>query len=169
MRIRKATIADSANLAWVQVDSYRTAYAGILAPSYLARFTYEEQEQDWRGLLASEMEELLYVAETDAGEIVGYALGRPGASEEAPYDSELVALYVHRSFQGQGVGRQLVTAIAEKLKQRGCTSLMLWVLEGNASQGFYERMGGQLLSARKDSQGAVEVAYGWAAIESLCG
>jgi ribosomal protein S18 acetylase RimI-like enzyme len=168
VNLRKATVKDCAGLARVQVDSYRTAYAGIFSPTYLAHFTYEEQEQDWRDLLASETEDVLYVAETDTGEIVGYALGRAGASEVGPYDSELVALHVRRSHQRQGVGRQLVRVIAERLKQRGCASMMLWVLEENASRAFYEQMGGQLLNERKITQGAAEVAYGWLAIESLC-
>ncbi|MFU8773596.1 MAG: hypothetical protein ACNA8H_14410 [Anaerolineales bacterium] len=52
MNICKATIEDSAGLARVQVDSYRTAYAGIFPQAYLAHFTHEEQ--DWRNLLMSE-------------------------------------------------------------------------------------------------------------------
>jgi hypothetical protein len=50
--VRQATIGDSCGLARVQVDSYRRAYAGIFPPSYLAHFTYEEQEQDWHDLLS---------------------------------------------------------------------------------------------------------------------
>jgi ribosomal protein S18 acetylase RimI-like enzyme len=168
VKVRKATVEDSAGLARIQVDSYRTAYAGVFPPSYLSQFTYEEQECDWRDLLTAGTEPVLYVAETHTGEIVGYALGRAGPGETPPYDGELVALHVHRSYQRQGVGRQLLRVMAEQLRQRGCTSLMLWVLEENQSRGFYEQMGGQLLSARRVAQGAIEVAYGWPAIDSLC-
>ncbi|MGC9332568.1 MAG: GNAT family N-acetyltransferase [Anaerolineae bacterium] len=167
MNVRDATVQDSAGLARVQVDSYRRAYAGIFPASYLAHFTYEAQEQDWRDLLTSATEDVLCVAEVEPGEIVGYALGRPGATEVAPYDSELVALHVRRASQGQGVGRQLLKAMAERLKQRGCASLMLWVLEENPSRVLYEHLGGRLLDAKQTSQGAVEVAYGWASIEGL--
>jgi GNAT superfamily N-acetyltransferase len=166
--IRKAQIEDSAGIARVQVDSYRTAYAGIFPQSYLDRFTYEEQEQDWRDLLTSEARDVLYVAEADAGEIVGYALGRPGMTGIPAYNSELVALHVRRTHQGQGIGRRLVGTIAEQLKRVGCTSLMLWVLEENPSRLFYEQLGGELLPERQVTHGAVEAAYGWAHIESLC-
>jgi ribosomal protein S18 acetylase RimI-like enzyme len=168
VEVRTANIDDSAGLAKVQVDSYRTAYAGIFPQAYLDRFTYEEQEQDWHSLLSTTGEDELHVAVTDAGEIVGYVLGKPCLSDTPPYDSELIALHVRRSHQGQGIGRQLVRELAGQLKHRGCGSLMLWVLEANASRTFYEELGGQLLSARKAPQGAVEVAYGWASIESLC-
>jgi len=167
LNIRRATLEDSAGLARVQVDSYRAAYAGILPASYLSHFTYEEQAQDWRAWLCSETEEVLTLAETDTGEIVGYALARPSAGEMLPYSSELVALHVQRAFQGQGVGKQLFKAIAEQLQQKGCSSLMVWVLEANPARKFYEQLGGQLLGAQKVTEGALEVAYGWAAIESL--
>jgi ribosomal protein S18 acetylase RimI-like enzyme len=172
MQIRTARIEDSASLAKAQVDSYRTAYAGILSPAYLAHFTYEEQEQDWRDLLSCEQHDILYVAETDAGEIVGYALGRPGQTQDVPYDGELLALHVRRPHQGQGIGRRLITAMAGRLRQAGSSSLMLWVLAGNPSRLFYERLGGQLIGKRDiclgEGEAAVaEVAYGWPDIEGL--
>jgi GNAT superfamily N-acetyltransferase len=169
VEIRRARDEDCAGLARVQVDSYRTSYAGIFPQSYLGAFTYEEQEGDWRDLLASGGDDILFVAESDSGEIVGYALGRPGSGGVQPYDSELVAWHVRRLYQGQGVGRRLVAAVAEQLKSQGCHSLMLWVLEANPTRAIYERMGGRLLDAQQMSQGAVEVAYGWPDIERLYG
>jgi GNAT superfamily N-acetyltransferase len=173
MRIRQARVQDSAALAQIQVKSYRTAYAGILPQSYLDRFSYGEQEQGWRDLLSSRLEDVLYVAETGSGEIVGYALGRPGPSPIAPYDGELVALHVRHPYQGQGIGRRLITAVAGELQRRGSTALMLWVLEKNLARALYERLGGQELG-QKDWDGneafgmqIKEVAYGWLNIETL--
>ncbi len=167
MRIREATIEDSAGIARVQVDSYRTAYAGMFSQAYLDRFGYEEQEQDWRDWISTRPEDLLHVAEVETGEIVGYALARPGPSGVPPYDSELVALHVLGYHQWQGLGRRLVAAVAERLAQQGSRSMMLWVLEANESRGFYERLGGQLLDEKQMSGGQPEVAYGWLAIEDL--
>ncbi|MBN2502691.1 MAG: GNAT family N-acetyltransferase [Anaerolineales bacterium] len=169
MRVRKATIIDSAGLAKVQVDSYRIAYAGILPQDYLDLFTYAEQTQDWRELLSNRMDDLLYVAETEAGEITGYALGRPGVSDIPTYDSELVALHVRLPCQGKGIGRQLSQTIAAQLKASGCTSMMLWVLAQNQrARQFYEELGGELLDQTKQSgAGALEVAYGWDELNSL--
>ena len=84
MNIRPATLDDCAALAHIQVDSYRTAYAHIFPQSYLDHFTYKEQEQDWRDWIGAGMEYVLLVAETEADEIVAYALGRPGPIPIAP-------------------------------------------------------------------------------------
>ena len=174
IRIREARSDDSAGLATVQVDSYRAAYASLLPQDYLAHFSYEEQEQDWRDWVSSHPRDVLYVAENDSGEIVGYALGRPGSSDITPYDSELVALHVRHLHQRQGIGRQLVTTLARRLMQQGCSSLMLWVAEKNSSRLFYERLGGVLIGERTVQLGEgdirlAEVAYGWPNIGSLCG
>jgi len=170
VKIRKAKIEDSAGLAGVQVDSYRMAYAGILPQSYLDQFSYEEQEQDWRDWMISRPVDLLYVAADATGEIVGYALARPGPTEIAPYDSELIALHVPLAHQRQGIGRQLVAVVAGQLQQVGCRSLMLWVLQENRARGFYERLGGKLLDESQVNWcDTIEVAYGWPAIEVLCG
>lgn len=172
IQIRKATAQDSAGLARVQVDSYRTAYAGLLPAEYLVRFSYEEQEQDWRDWPATHPDDILYVAVDEEGEVAGYALGRPGPAGIAGFDSELLALHVRGLLRGQGLGRRLVAAAAGELGQEGCTAMMLWVLEGNPARGFYERLGGRLLGRQTvtldEGVRAVEVAYGWADIESLC-
>ncbi len=193
MNIRPATAHDAAALAHIQVNSYRTAYAGLMPADYLAHFTLEEQEQDWRDLLAEPTGDILLVAEMDGGEIAGYALGRPGpvkvlalqAGKELPagaYDSELVSLHVRRALQKQGVGRALVRAMAQALHGQGCSSLALFVLAGNPACTFYERLGGQRVGEKRWTVPAsqagtldefdfevVEAAYGWPEITALCG
>jgi len=176
MQIRAARIEDSAGVARVQVDSYQTAYAGIFPQDYLDHFTYEEQTQDWRDLLSGETRDLLSVAVNDSGEVIGYALGRPGPAGVEPYDCELVALHVRKPCQGHGVGGALMAAMAERLRQAGCTALLLWVLEKNGrARAVYEHLGGQparqqtiRLGDEEDAFAAIEVAYGWPDISRLC-
>jgi GNAT superfamily N-acetyltransferase len=170
--IRPAKLEDSAGIARVQVDSYRTAYRSILPDDYLAGFTYDEQEQDWRDLITSQNDDLLMVAENKRGEIVGYALGRVGTSKINPFDCELVALHVCHAHHRQGIGGGLITRVARELKHQGCTSLMLWVLEKNPARGFYERLGGRVIGKQGvklgDDVTTTEVAYGWLDINQLC-
>ena len=169
MRTREATPEDSAALARVQVDSYRTAYKNLLPDEYLAQFTYEEQEQDWRDLMASPTGDILLVAENDS-EILGYALGRrlPDAST---YAGELVALHVRAPHQREGAGTALVSAMAHRLASEGCKSLILWVLEGNSARQFYEKLGGMPAGTQTielgDNISTTEVGYGWPDITAL--
>jgi GNAT superfamily N-acetyltransferase len=169
MRIRPATQDDAPGLARIQVDSYRTAYAGILPADYLAQFSYEEQEQDWRTLLATEPETVLLVAEEDAS-LAGYALG--ARLENQSYDCELVALHVRRDQQGQGIGRSLIGAIAWQYAAQGCRSLVLWTLEANRpARELYERLGGQLVDRQQfeldEKTAFMEIAYVWSPMSNL--
>jgi len=191
VKIRPATAQDAAALAQIQVNSYRTAYAGLMPADYLAHFTLEEQEQDWRDLLAEPTGDIVLVAESDGGEIAGYAVGRPGPVEvpacragtglpAGAYDAELVSLHVRRAVQKRGIGRALVRAMAQALQEQGCTSLALFVLVGNPACTFYERLGGQCVGKKRWTISAgqagtldefdfevVETAYGWPEIATL--
>jgi ribosomal protein S18 acetylase RimI-like enzyme len=171
MKIRPAVNDDCAALARIQVDSYRSAYTGLVPDGYLARFACEEQEQDWRDLLSAHEPPLLLVAESESGQIAGYALGRAGRADIEPYDSELVALHVRPWAQRLGVGRQLVAALVQHLLRQGCGSLMLWMLAGNRARSFYEGLGGCIIGEQTMDWGegwvTTEVAYGWPCLERL--
>lgn len=177
MNLRLATPSDCSAVAHIQVDSYRTAYASLMPADYLAAFTYEEQEQDWRDLLArGRAGEYLIVAEAAPGDIRGYALVRqmPPAEDGAPprFDCELVALHVRPGLHRQGTGRALVADSARRMHALGCRSLGLWVLDGNPACHFYEHMGGVRRGEQffeVDDAGATrrEIGYVWDDITRL--
>lgn len=172
MNIRTAVYGDAESLATIQVDSYRSAYAGILPQAYLEHFSYPEQAQDWRELLSQPQDFILLVAESDTGDLTGYALGHLGRTELTEYDSELDALHVRLGQQRQGIGRALIAEMANRLEAAGANSLMLWVLVQNPARALYERLGGVPLGRRPLTLGegdivAEEAAYGWKDIKKL--
>jgi len=171
MIIRPAVYADSAMLAQIQVDSYRSAYAGLLPQGYLDRFDYDEQTQDWQDLLLSERTFILLVAEDENGRIVGYTLGHVGDDGFDGYASVLDALHVQHSDQRQGIGRSLIGGLATRLAAAGANSIMCWVLLQNPARALYERLGGSPLGRRSITLGedtiAEEVAYGCSDIANL--
>lgn len=174
IQIRAAQLSDSRAIGKVQVDSWRSAYRDIMPAAYLAKFTDDEQEADWREILSAEPKPLVLVAETDVGEIVGFAYGVPEGIEG--YQSELSILHLSPNYRGQGIGRQLFAEIAKWLRAMGCQSLFVWTLKDNApARRFYERLGGQLFSEKtseigKDDIGffVTDVGYGWPDIDTLC-
>lgn len=144
MNIRLAAPADAAALAHIQVDSFRSAYAPFFPSEYLAAFSYAEQEQDWRDLIgAKNAGEILLVAESADGDILGYALSRQADAAQTGYDCELVAMHVRPGMYRRGTGRALMAETARRMHAAGCRSLGLWVLEGNSARRMYEHLGGQ--------------------------
>ena len=175
MKIRSAVFEDASALAHIQVDSYRSAYAGILPVEFLAHFSYAEQTQDWRDFVTAEGPAYLLVAENEAAEVCGYALGSAISPSLPGCDGELDALHVRKDLRGQGIGRELVRAMALKLREAGCKRMGLWVLRDNQSaREFYEHLGGHLLVERtillgEDDTQAGEISYIWPEIDELCG
>ncbi len=63
---------------------------------------------------------------------------------EDPLLGELHEFFVHRDFQGRGIGRALFEAGLRFLSDHGCRRYALWVGERNeAAQRLYERYGFQ--------------------------
>ena len=88
--IREAFLQDCHGIAHVQVDSYRTAYAGLFPDTYLAQFTYEEQTQDWREWLVTHADDLLLVAVSPEDQVTGYLLARAQPDIYPGYDAEIL-------------------------------------------------------------------------------
>lgn len=79
------------------------------------------------------------IAEDD-GAPVGYALA--SVVPQTPIRGHLYDLYVHADVRGRGVGRELIAATAERLRQRGVTHLSLDVaLDNESARRLYERLG----------------------------
>ena len=168
MQIRGGRIEDVAGIARVQVDGYRSVSAGICSVEYLDAFSYEHQEQEWRRWFAEPLNDILYVAEDDKGRIMAYALAHVGEGDIAGYDCELIALHVREKYQRMGIGRMLLWTLAQEARRAGGTSMMLWILEGNPSTAFCERLGASLLNERRDVEGCPpKIAYGWPSIKSV--
>ena len=172
-RIREARREDAPGIAHVHVASWRTTYRGIMPDEYLAQLSVEQRARRWMEITSAGAE-IIYVAEDDGDGgrgIVGFASGgakRDGATPA--YDGELYAVYILQEYQGQGIGQQLVSAIAERLAQAGFNAMLVWVLAANPSRGFYDRLGGQLVWEKMiDIAGTTlsEVAYGWPDIRVL--
>ena len=53
MLIREAFPSDTAAIAQVHVDSWRTTYAGIVPADYLANLSYAQREQFWCDILCT--------------------------------------------------------------------------------------------------------------------
>jgi ribosomal protein S18 acetylase RimI-like enzyme len=170
--IRDAIHTDAPAIAHVHVDTWRATYRGIMPDDYLDNLSYDTRAAFWARLISDPFTpSFVHVAEDDSGGIVGFVSGGPPQSDVSGYDGELYAIYVLPEAQGKGIGRKLVQACAQTLKERGITSMLLWVLKDNApSRAFYESLGGQTLNEQQFELGGstlTEVGYGWPDTDSL--
>ena len=176
MSIREARPGDAAAMARVSVESYRAAHRDQIPEESLMQFTYEESERNWARALrelseSAERTAYIYVAENDAGNLIGAAMGGPERSNHPLYTGEIYFLYLLPAYHRQGIGRQLTVSVVERLVEQDMHSLLIRVLKANApARRFYEALGGQLvLEEQIEDRGAVldQVGYGWRDVSAL--
>jgi ribosomal protein S18 acetylase RimI-like enzyme len=168
--IRPAVYEDAAGLARVRVETWRSAYAGLMPRDVLDALDMDKEMLRWQDQIATlPPERWLFTALAwQAGqppEIAGFSGGGPHRDPSVEYPNELYAIYVLPHWQGAGIGRALVSAGAAWLRQRGQTHMILYVLRDNApSRRFYERLGGQVVCEKSVAIRGVElpeVGYGY--------
>ena len=168
--IRKAGTGDAVALGYIQVTSWRSAFRNIASGNFLDYMVSPEgQAEDWKLILA-DPDQVVLIAEC-GNTPVGYAWAHRDEDETIEWDSELISLHLLPEYKRQGIGRSLFSAVVTILKDQGCNSVFLWVLEDNhPARKFYEALGGELSAKQpielSDSK-LTEVAYGWKDISRL--
>ena len=167
--VRRATREDAAGLARVQVASWRTTYRGIVPEAFLAEMKEATQTQRWRAQWAEVAGHIFVATDENDARVCGFVCGGKIRLPVQEFDAEMYAIYLLKDWQGMGVGRKLLCALAESLQAAGFERLLVWVLEANPAVGFYERMGARRVTTKTIDIGGEdlpEVALGWDAM--LC-
>jgi ribosomal protein S18 acetylase RimI-like enzyme len=167
MKIRAAVPEDARQIAEVHLETWKSAYSGIISKDYLDSLSLEKRKSRWDEILSSQKEtETNIVAEIE-NRIVGFVSAGPNRTAESEYGSEIYALYIHPNFQNKGVGTSLLRRAHIELRGKMFLNSVVWVLKDNPSRIFYERMGGRKIeesSIRIGEQDLDEVAYCWDSI-----
>ena len=178
MNYRKATISDAFRITKVQVDTWKSAYKGIVEENYLQSLSYEDKEKNWRQRLEKPtFGAKIFVSETSQNKIVGFALSTlkkfnpiVALLQAERYKGELCAIYVLEEFQHKKIGTELVHLVVKYFKVNNIDSMITWVLKKNPSRRFYKKLGGKILGEQALEIGGkkyTEVAYGWENIKSI--
>lgn len=166
--LRLARIADAPAIARVHVETWRSAYAGLVPDAYLVGMTESGQAQAWQQRLIKPDEVsstiVAEVAPRGVSQVVGFGDCGPSRSRQVSCDGEVYALYVALDWQGHGIGRALLRRCFSELAKAGFSSAAVWVLSENPSRFFYEAMGGRRVA--EDSRVFAnkplsETAYAW--------
>lgn len=165
LMIREARPVDAPTIARVHVESWRSAYAGLLPDTVLVGMCQRTQTTRWARILGQRKNrELVLVAELPNHGVVGFGSCGRGREKRLPHAGEIFTLYVQPEFQDGGIGRRLLYRLFDALVARGMTSAVTWVLAENPSRFFYETMRGRRVAERDETMWNTvlhEVAYGW--------
>ncbi|MEI8254993.1 MAG: GNAT family N-acetyltransferase [Deltaproteobacteria bacterium] len=141
--VREARAEDAGAIADVHVQGWQWGYRELLPAEALARIDRAQRVAMWTSVLDGSFDgALVWVAERD-GAVIGFAADGPSRDAGAPEDEgELYALYLREDAAAQGVGRALLEAAVNDLRERGAEIAVLWVLGSNArALTFYAKAG----------------------------
>src|SRR5258708_10592330 len=137
-----ATEHDSAAIARLPADRWRSAYRGILSEEYPDNRAPSDRAALWQARFAEKANKPFFaiLAEID-GQLAGFAC--VFVNEDPIFGSFLDNLHVTPERTGQGIGRLLLNEAARRLVADGTGgALYLWVIEQNSrARQFYARAG----------------------------
>jgi GNAT superfamily N-acetyltransferase len=180
IEIRHARIDDCPALGRILVSATQEAFRGRVPDPCLNWLTPEESAANWAKNFTSDQSlapgDSLFVAQTK-NEVIGLAM----VSEITPeydyepfdvsrYSHELLVLQVAPVWQRRGVGRGLLSRIADELGGEKATHLLVRVLVDNPNVGFYERLGAIRIGKRPyawEGYETEEILLGWEDIGTL--
>jgi GNAT superfamily N-acetyltransferase len=157
VRVREGERRDAEVLAGLAARSWREGFRGIVPDEI-------DPERAWRpdrieARLDGRVDDgaAILVGQLDDG-VAGFVLHGPCRDDDADAGTgEIWALYVDPGHWRAGVGRALVDAALEDLRDRGDTESTVWTLaESPRNLHFYEALGFELDGAqqRRESFGA---------------
>lgn len=170
VRIRRARPGDARGIAGVHVESWRSAYAGILPDRVIVQLSVDDKAAAWRKMIGQQNTAEAVLVAVSGDKLIGFASCGHAGPETTDYDGEIHMIYVAPDWQDQGVGRGLLCACFQVLFHAGIDAAFLWVLADNPARFFYEAMGGRRIGERDERLWGVdlhEAAYGWRDLETI--
>jgi GNAT superfamily N-acetyltransferase len=172
MSIRNAQQRDAPAIAGLHTSSWQTAYRGILRDDFLDGPLLENRQALWSTRLSdTARKDQVVLLDEHAGKIRGFACAF--LDEDPQWGTLLDNLHVVPELKGRGVGRQLMSAVAQRVLQYACEPLLhLWAYEKNlAARRFYERLGGVVTACQSepalDGTHVNAVRYCWRGLSLL--
>jgi L-amino acid N-acyltransferase YncA len=146
--VRPARDRDVPEIARIQVQTWRAAYAQLLPATVLARATEERARTEWAAAVASPpspAHRVLVAQEQD--QVVGFVAFGPadpadGDDPAAVGAGQVHALLVEPRWGRRGHGSRLLAAVVDHLRADGTDRALAWVADGDvASARFYASAG----------------------------
>lgn len=164
--ISAASVHEAEAVARVYVETWRSAYAGLLPDRTLVEMSDRQQTRMWSAMIQRRARsEAVLVARHRRHGIVGMGSCGPARAGALAHEGEVFTLYVLQDHQGKGIGKRLLGSLFQRLREAGMGSALIWVLADNPARFFYEAMGGKRVAERRERLWGTtlpEAGYGWA-------
>ena len=159
IRIRSAEPGDEKDLAYIQTESWKDAFAQILDADTLQRMTEPARA------------EKMYRSSLEEGEGHGYILTLDGRGHciawwdeardpDMKGKAELFCIHSLPENRRKGFGSRMMDHVLHEVKTEGYTEIVLWVFTGNKrARAFYEALGFRPAGRTKTAFGAEETCY----------
>ena len=159
IKIRKARNGDEKTLAYIQTESWKSAFADIISADDLKKYTdIVKAESMYKNVLKSGYAEVS-ILEID-GKPHCIAAWSKARNPEFSDSAELICIHSLCNNWGKGYGTMMMNHIFNEIKNSGYNSVVLWVFENNTrARIFYEKHGFVLTGNTQTVYGAVEVMY----------
>lgn len=161
--IRRAQIEDAREIATIHTQVWKIWYKNIIHQEFLDSMKEDHRLAKWNQFLTEQINEH-FVAVENGQKIVGFITGGKDRENHAQYTCEILALYLLPEYHNRGIGKLLFQKAIEALKQKGHTTMRVFVLENNPSCAFYQKIGGVLMGSKEVKFGDKpykEIWYGY--------
>ena len=151
VEVRTAAASDAAEIARIQLATWRSAYAELLPSELLDELDGSETELQWQRTLADGPAEVLIA--TEGAWVVGFCAAGMAPDEEsaeadgtaapdAPAVALVSTLLVEPRWGRRGHGGRLLGVMARRLTEAGATRGIAWIPEADtASMKFFRELG----------------------------
>ena len=159
IKIRKAKTGDEKILAFIQTESWKNSFKGIISETDLEKYTNITKAEEMYSRVLKEKYAENFILEID-GKPHCIAAWSKARNSEFSDSAELICIHSLCDNWGKGYGSIMMNHIINEIKSAGFKSVLLWVFEKNTfARGFYEKHGFELTDNKQLSHGAVEVMY----------
>ena len=145
--IRPAILEDVAAIAQVHVQSWMETYSGMVYPHIMAEQDIEKRLQLWSQVLKLNNHiVLVYASENQIQGFIDVSLN------EEKGVAKIMALYVLKVAQKQGIGRALFEQALQDVHPMQYPQILLNVYDHNPACQFYEHLGGTCIATEDASE-----------------
>ena len=157
--IRKVQQGDANTLAYIQTESWKAAFAGILDAETLEKCTNIDRAPAMYQKLLDKNNRNRYLLSEEP--TTNYNTNWDTARDaELTGKAELICIHSLPENWHKGYGRQMMNRVLKDIKENGYSEVFLWVFRENyRARAFYEANGFALTDTSKPAFDTEEVLY----------